>query len=66
MDWFKSRTVAAQLGVTYWTLFNLLRNRQIDPPAKDDSGDFIWMPDDVERARRAIQARRDRRKAVSA
>ena len=56
MGWFKSRAVADQLGVSYWRLFGLLRSGRIAPPGKDSSGDFVWLPEDVERARAALGA----------
>lgn len=64
MGFFKTTTVADQLGVPYYRLFDLLRSRQIAPPAKDSSGDYVWTEADVERARAAIQARLRRRAAV--
>jgi hypothetical protein len=66
MLWCKSRAAADQLHVSYWQLFNLLRTNQLQPPAKDTSGDFVWMPEDIERARLTLAARRAKRKAVPA
>jgi hypothetical protein len=60
----KTATVARQLNVNYQTLFGHIRRGKISPlPAKDSSGDFIWSPSDIERARVALATDR-RRKAV--
>jgi hypothetical protein len=54
----KTPVAARQLKVTYHVLINLLRFGKIDPPGRDSSGDYIWMPHDLERARRALRAGR--------
>jgi hypothetical protein len=54
----KTPTAAAALGVPYWRLSQLIRDRRITPPHKDTSGDYVWLPEDLERARRALGARR--------
>jgi hypothetical protein len=58
MSFLKSAAVADLLGVPYWRLFDLLRTRKLTPPAKDSSGDYVWLPEDVERARAALRASR--------
>jgi hypothetical protein len=54
LPFLKTPTVARQLGVPYWRVIGLIRWGVIDPPAKDSSGDYVWLPADVERARRAL------------
>jgi hypothetical protein len=46
------------LNTTYHKLIGLLRYDKIPLPAKDCSGDYIWSPDDLERARQALDAMR--------
>lgn len=53
----KTRSAVRQLGTSYWALVNLLRTGQLDPPPKDESGDFIWWPADIDRAREVIKSR---------
>jgi hypothetical protein len=62
VDGIKTRQLLALLGnAPYHRVANALRNGKITPPpAKDVSGDFMWAPDDVERARQALA--RDGRK----
>jgi hypothetical protein len=66
MGFFKSRAVAEALGVPYYRLFELLRSKKLAPPPKDSSGDYCWRPQDIERARRALKAGRQRRQEVRA
>jgi hypothetical protein len=55
----KTPAVARELGISYQTLRNLLRRDQINPhPQRDSSLDFIWFPEDIERARVAVATRR--------
>jgi hypothetical protein len=59
----KTREAARWLGVSYWRLVSLLRCDKLTPlPQKDSSGDFVWFPEDLERARAALKIDR-RRKA---
>jgi predicted site-specific integrase-resolvase len=58
MSYFKSRAVAQALGVPYYRLFELIRSGKLVAPAKDSSGDYCWTEEDVERARAALQAKR--------
>ena len=44
--------------MSYWRLFGLLRNGVIQPPGKDSSGDYVWLPEDIDRARKALTATR--------
>jgi hypothetical protein len=63
MPYLKTMGVAAKLEVTCYRLYELLRNRKLAPPSKDSSGDYIWLPEDVERARQALASGRRRRPA---
>jgi hypothetical protein len=54
----KTPAVARQLGTTYHRLIGLLRFDKIPPPGRDSSGDYAWGPEDIERARQALQAKR--------
>jgi predicted site-specific integrase-resolvase len=65
MAFLKTRAVCELLGVRYTYLANWLRDGRLTPPAKDSSGDFIWTPEDIERARAALTARRRRGEAVA-
>jgi hypothetical protein len=56
MNFMKTKGAAAYLGVSYWRLINLVRFGKIAPPAKDASGDFLWLEGDLERARKAFAA----------
>jgi hypothetical protein len=51
---WKTAGAALELNVTYYTLFNLLRHRKMEPPARDSSGDYIWTRSDLSRARKAL------------
>jgi hypothetical protein len=57
----KSPSVARLLGITYSHLLGLIRSGRLDPPLKDESGDYVWTDADVERARAALQIDRRRR-----
>lgn len=48
---------AKQLGVTYWTLISAMRCERVTPPQKDRSGNFIWSPADIARARKALSGK---------
>ncbi len=61
MAFLKSRVVADQLGISYYNLFELIRSKRLQPPAKDSSGDYVWTPADVERARAVLAARAQRK-----
>jgi hypothetical protein len=55
------------LGTTYHKLTGLIRFSKIPLPAKDCSGDYIWSPDDLERARHALaNARRPKQREAVA
>jgi hypothetical protein len=62
LPFLKTPAAADALGVQYWTLHQLIRQRSIPAPAKDSSGDFVWSPEDLDRARQALAARRPARK----
>jgi hypothetical protein len=53
-----------RLGVTAWTLNNLIRSRKMAAPAKDRYGNFVWTDEDIERARHALTLRRSHRVAA--
>jgi hypothetical protein len=50
----KTAAVARQLGKPYWRLWYLISSGKIPAPARDDSGDYIWSAQDIERARQAL------------
>jgi hypothetical protein len=53
-----TREVADELGIPETHLRSLLRFGKIKPePGKNGSGDLIWFPADVRRAREALAAR---------
>jgi hypothetical protein len=54
IPYLKTPAVARLLGVPYWRLWSLIRWELIEAPAKDSSGDYVWLPDDVERAQKAL------------
>jgi hypothetical protein len=54
----KTPVAARHLGVTYHRLIGLIRFSKIDPPQRDSSGDYVWSPADLKRAREALAARR--------
>ncbi|HKB39263.1 MAG TPA: hypothetical protein VKD72_22685 [Gemmataceae bacterium] len=59
----KTIQVVRKLAVSYGRVMDLIRHGRIPPPQKDVSGDYIWSPEDVERARVALAtARRGRPK----
>lgn len=64
-DYRKTTIVARELNTTYHRVIGLIRFNKIPPPERDSSGDFIWTAEDVERAREALQAQANRRKAVT-
>jgi hypothetical protein len=65
MTGFKTRQVAIELEIPYHRLPDLIRSGAMAPPAKDFSGDYVWSPEDVERAREIIRARDTRRREAS-
>jgi hypothetical protein len=66
MPFLKSPEVAKKLGLSYWQLVNHIRSGHIVPPAKDSSGDYFWLPEDVAAARNALRARRKKRELATA
>ena len=54
----KSVDVLRALGCTYSQLVGLLRDAKIPRPAKDSSGDYVWLAEDVQRASEALRNRR--------
>jgi hypothetical protein len=59
----KTTAAARELGVPYYVLIGLIRYGKISPPGRDTSDDFVWMDEDMARAKAALAAGR-RRKAV--
>ena len=57
-----TRQAAAQLNEPFYVLRYLLTAGRISPPAKSDRGDLIWTAADIDRARRALGAMRNRRR----
>ena len=57
----KSPAAAQALGISYWSLINLLRSRKLAPPRKDSSGDYLWTKRDLAAARKALAAGRRRK-----
>jgi hypothetical protein len=43
----------------------MLRSGRLEKPAKDSSGDFVWTEDDLQRARRVLDAEKDRELATA-
>src|SRR5262249_6703348 len=60
VPFLKTSAVARLLGIQYVQLFSLIRNGRLEPPSKDSSGDYVWLPEDVERARQALALLRRR------
>jgi hypothetical protein len=55
----KTPAAAGALGETYHRLIGLIRFGKIHPrPQRDSSGDYLWFPDDMERARELLANRR--------
>jgi hypothetical protein len=62
----KTGAAADALGVPESDLHYLVRRKRIPPPPKDSSGDYVWLPDDLDRARAALASvRRHRRKEAA-
>jgi hypothetical protein len=51
----KTPVAARTLSISYHQLINLIRAGHIVPPAKDSSGDYQWLPEDLARARAALK-----------
>jgi hypothetical protein len=50
--------VARLLGISYACLMSALRSDRFERPRKDSSGDYVWFPEDVARARKALASPR--------
>ena len=57
----KTPIAADKLGVAETQLYSLIRKKRIPRPNQDSSGDFCWLPADIEAARQAIESRRQRK-----
>jgi len=63
----KTPAAARALGTTYHKLIGLIRfDKLTPPPPRDSSGDYCWLPEDLDRAKQALQARRERKEAAHA
>ncbi len=60
----KSPGAARALGISTSRLWNLIRSGRLAAPTKDPSGDYIWYPEDVERARVALLVDRRRKSRI--
>jgi hypothetical protein len=54
MMFLKTPKAAKALGVSYSQLIYLIRMERMAPPDMDSSGDYIWLPADLDRAREAL------------
>jgi hypothetical protein len=60
----KTPAAARSIGTTYHRLMGLIRFAKLDPaPDRDSSGHFVWSPEDLDRARQALQIDMRRHKA---
>jgi hypothetical protein len=72
MPYHSTRSAARSIGTTSPVLIGLIGRDKIAPPAKDESGRYLWLPEDVERARVALsidlrrREHRQRKEAVNA
>jgi predicted DNA-binding transcriptional regulator AlpA len=46
------------LGCSAWTLWQLFRTGQLDPPALLIGGRYVWVQADIDRARAKLKSRR--------
>lgn len=59
MDRYRStREVAREIGVGCSALSRAVWDGRIPSPKRSPQGAFLWLPDDIERARRAMKSRR--------
>jgi hypothetical protein len=63
--YLKTSVAARELGVRTNQLMNLIRYGQIPQPGRDSSGDYLWSPAEIERARTIFAARRQKKEAAS-
>jgi len=54
MGYRKTTAVARELGLPPWRLWYLINSSKIPRPMRDDSGDYCWAPEDVERVRALV------------
>jgi hypothetical protein len=62
----KTPVAVRELATSYHRLIGLIRFAKIDPPPRDSSGDYLWYPADLARARAALTTDRRRRQEVTA
>jgi hypothetical protein len=63
-EFLLTRSAARQLGTTQHNLLTAIARNKFEPPAKDESGRYLWTPEDIARARQAMAT--DRRRRVPA
>jgi hypothetical protein len=51
----KTRSALAAIGISHGQFRNGLLAGKFDPPPKDESGDFVWGPEDLERVKAALR-----------
>jgi hypothetical protein len=61
----KTRDAAKLLGCRYFQLIYAINTERLTPPAKDSSGDYVWTDADIERARAALAAWKQKRATAS-
>jgi hypothetical protein len=54
----KTGAAARQIGINALLLQSLIRANRIPRPAKDTSGQYIWTPEDIARAKAALRVDR--------
>jgi len=57
----KTRSAAAAIGATVAQIMAAIYAGKLTPPAKDESGDYVWSDEDLERARQALATDRRRK-----
>jgi hypothetical protein len=65
LSYLKGRAAARAAGMGYDRLMGLIRSGRLDPPVKDSSGDYVWTPADLERARQAGKVDRRRKRTAA-
>lgn len=55
----KSPIVARTLGISYPSLIRLIHTDKIPAPAKDTAGDYWWSDQDIARAKKVVEQRKE-------
>jgi hypothetical protein len=50
----KTPRAAREVGIKYFRLIALMRTGRLEPPARDDSGDYVWTEADMKRLRAVL------------